>query len=134
MSIVLDLNDPNIKEKLALLPEKMLNYAYEVMMDQAHLIVALAQVYCPVEYGALRDSIRVERGGEGLRWREVKVRAGGYIVNPKTGRFVDYAVYQELGTRYMAGKFFMQQAVDEVKPTIAGMIKSGVVEKVEASI
>lgn len=130
MSIVIDLNDPYVKEKLATLPEKMLEYAYEVIMDQAHLIVGLAQVYCPVEYGALRDSIRVERGGEGMAWREVKVRAGGYIVNPKTGRLVDYARYQEEGTRFISGSFYLERAVEEVKPTIAEMIKAGVVEKV----
>ena len=67
ISIVINLDDPNVKDKIALLPEKMLEYAYEVMMNQAHLIVGLAQVYCPVETGALRDSIRVEHGGEGLK-------------------------------------------------------------------
>jgi HK97 gp10 family phage protein len=123
------LEDPNIKEKLAVLPEKMTDAAFEVLMAQAHLIVGLAQVYVPVETGSLRDSIRVERGGEGLHWREVKVRAGGYVVNPKTGRLVDYARYQEYGTRYIPASYFLSMAVEEVKPTIEDMIRANVVEK-----
>ena len=129
MSINLDLADPNIKEKLARLPEQMLDWAEEVLLEQAHLIVGLAQVYCPVETGSLRDSIRVERGGEGQFWRKVSVRAGGYVTNPNTGRIVDYAVYQEEGTPYISGQHFLSQAVEEVKPTIADMIKERVVEK-----
>jgi hypothetical protein len=130
LSITLDLDDPNIKEKLAVLPEKMLDFAFEVLLEQAHLIVGLAQVYVPVDTGSLRDSIRVERGGEGLRWREVRVRAGSYVTNPETGKLVDYARYQEEGTRYIYGSFYLARAVEEVKPTIVEMIKANVVEKV----
>jgi len=125
VSIKLDMSDSYVKEKLANLPEKMLEYAYQVMMEQAHLIVGLAQVYVPVDTGSLRDSIRVERGGEGLHWRQVKVRAGGYVTNPKTGKLVNYAVYQEERTG------FLRLAVEEVKPTIRSMIEAQVVEKVE---
>jgi len=123
MSIRYDFSDTYVKEKIAQLPEKMLGWAEEVLIRQAELIRALAQTYVPVDTGSLRDSIRVERGGKGLHWRQVRVRAGGYVVNPKTGRFVDYAVYVE--SRY----HFMRRAVEEVKPTIADMIKSKVVEK-----
>ena len=126
MSIQLDVSDTYVKDKLATLPEKMLEYAFEVLMEQAHLMVGLAQVYCPVETGSLRDTIRVERGGEGLNWRQVKVRAGGYITNPKSGRIVNYAVYVE------SQQPFMQPAFDEVKPTIAEMLRAGVVQKVGA--
>jgi hypothetical protein len=132
LSIKIDLSDTYVKDKLAVLPEKMLEYAYEVMMDQAHLIVGLAQMYVPVDTGSLRDSIRVERGGENLNWRQIKVRAGGYVANPKTGRFVDYAVFQEKGTRYIPGTFFLTLAVQEVAPTIKAMIEAKVVEKTES--
>jgi hypothetical protein len=128
LSIQLDLQDPAIKAKLAELPEKMLDYAFEVLMKQAELIKGLAQIYVPVDTGSLRDSIRIERGGEGKAWRQVKVRAGGYVTNPETGRIVDYAKFQEFGTRYI---YYLTRAVEEVQPTIAAMIKSGVVEKVE---
>lgn len=124
MSITLDLADPNIKTRLAELPEKMVEYAFEALLKQAQLMRDLAQVYCPVDTGSLRDSIRVERGGEGKGWREVRVRAGGYITNPRTGRKVDYAIYQE------AARGFMAAAYEDVKPTIELMIQNAVVEKV----
>lgn len=121
-TIKLDFSDTLVKDKLANLPEKMLEYAFEVMMEQAHLIVGLAQVNVNVDTGSLRDSIRVERGGEGLHWRQIKVRAGGYVTNPKTGRLVNYAAIIE--AKYP----FLAPAVAEVTPTIAGMIESRVVQ------
>jgi len=127
MSISIDLTgDLNvIKAKLATLPEKMLDYAQQVLSTQCDLIVGIAKVEVLVETGALRDSIRKERGGEGLRWRQYKVRAGGYVVNPKTGRLVDYAGHVE--HKYP----FLRFAVDQVKPTIEMMLNSGMVEAVE---
>jgi hypothetical protein len=77
MSIRLDMSSGTIKTDLANLPEKMLDYAFEVLIKQAELMRDLAKIGCPVDTGNLRDSIRVERGGEGLNWRQVRVRAGG---------------------------------------------------------
>ena len=122
-----DILDPAFKSKLAVLPEKMLDHAEEALSSQVDLIVALAKVYVPVEYGALRDSIRKERGGKGLHWRQYSIRAGGYVTHPKTGKLVNYAKYQEMGTKYMRAQPFIQPAVDEVQPTIADMIKHKVV-------
>lgn len=123
MSIKYDLSDTLVKEKLANLPEKMLEFAFEVLMKQAELMKGLAQVYVPVDTGSLRDSIRVERGGESLSWRQVRVRAGGYRTNPRTGKLVAYAAIVEAKYPYM------RPAFEEVKPTIAEMIKVAVVEK-----
>ena len=133
MSIVFDIEDPSIKARIAELPEKMLEYAFEVLMKQAELIKGLAQVYAPVDTGSLRDSIRVERGGIGKGWRQVRIRAGGYIVNPESGRLVDYAKYQEFGTKYISPRYYLTQAVEEVQPTIASMIQSHVINQIEAS-
>jgi len=110
------------KTDLAVLPQKMLEFAFEVLMQQAELMKGLAQVYVPVDTGSLRDSIRIERGGEGEAWRRVRVRAGGYVTNPKTGRLVNYAAIIEQRFPYM------RPAFDEVKPTIAEMIRAKVVE------
>lgn len=120
----MDLNDPTVKLKLATLPEKMLDWAMEVLLDQAHLMVGYAQVNVNVDTGSLRDSIRVERGGQGEHWREVTVRAGGYVVNPKTKRLVDYA--REVETKYP----FMAPAFDMVKPQIEEMLRNLLVEKI----
>ena len=102
----------------------MLEYALEVLLNQAELMKDLWKVYIQVDTGSARDSIRIERGGEGLGWRQVSVRGGGYVVNPKTGRLVDYMAIIE--AKYGAGKM----AFDEVKGTIAEMIQSNVVEKI----
>lgn len=130
MSIVFDMNDPAIKARLAELPEKMVEYAFEVLMKQAELIKGLAQIYVPVETGALRDSIRIERGGQGKGWRQIRIRAGGYVTNPNTGKLVNYAQYQEFGTRYIPPKYYITMAMEEVRPTIAPMIQVGVVSKI----
>jgi hypothetical protein len=124
MSIKIDLADTLVKEKLATLPEKMLEWAFEVLMKQAELMQGLAQIYVSVDTGSLRDSIRIERGGESLGWRQIRVRAGGYVTNPRTGRLVNYAAIVEAKYPYM------QPAFEEVKPTIGEMIKSKVVENV----
>lgn len=126
-TIHLNLFDKNIKKTIAELPEKMAAHAEEVLIQQAELMRDIAKVRAPVEYGALRDSIRIERGGKGKGWKQVRIRAGGYVVNPRTGRLVDYARYQEEGTRYIAPKYFMLSAYRDVKPTIEGMIRANIV-------
>jgi HK97 gp10 family phage protein len=125
MSITIDVT----KVSLATVPEKMLDFAMEVILSQAHLMVGLAQINVPVDTGSLRDSIRVERGGEGQGWRQVRVRAGGYVTNPKTGRLVNYSNFVEFGTRKMSAQPYMRPAWEEVKPTILEMLKSHVVER-----
>jgi hypothetical protein len=121
MSIKFDLG--RAKTDLADLPEKMLEYAFEVLMSRAELMKDLAQVYVRVDTGSLRDSIRIEWGGEGKEWRRVRVRAGGYVTNPKTGRLVNYAAVVEQRFPYM------RPAFDQIKGDIADMIQAKVVEK-----
>jgi len=121
MSIQYTAEDPRtVKEYIAKLPEKMRQAALDAMESQAGLIRDLAKVYVDVDTGSLRDSIRLERGGAGRD--EIRVRAGGYIVNPKTGRLVDYAVFVE------AKHPFLAPAAASVEPMIGEMIKAGVVE------
>ncbi len=121
MSIYYDMG--RAKKDLGDLPQKMLEWASEVLHQQADLMVGLAKVYVNVDTGSLRDSIRRESGGEGLHWRRVRVRAGGYVTNPKTGKLVNYAAVVEVKYPYM------RPAWEEVKPTIAEMIKAKIVEK-----
>jgi len=59
--------------------------------------------------GSLQKSIRKER------WAMPKgnivytrIRAGGYVTNPNTGRKVHYAKYVEYGTRYMGARPYMR--------------------------
>lgn len=122
MTIRFDLASGVVKEDIARLPQQMLDFAFEVLLTQAELIKGLWQIGIRVDTGSARDSIRIERGGEGEGWRRVRVRGGGYIVNPKSGRLVDYMGILEV--KYGAGRL----AFDEVKATIAEMIRAKVVE------
>jgi hypothetical protein len=123
MSIAIDVT----KISIATLPDKMLEYAAEVLLKQAELMVGFAQCYVPVETGALRDSIRVEHGSDGIGTREVKVLAGGYFINPKTGKLVDYAGIVEARSPYM------RPAFDQIAPTIKDMLQAGVIEKMNST-
>jgi len=124
MSLHFDLEKGTIKQDLAELPDRMLDAAFEVLMERAELMKGLAQVFVRVDTGSLRDSIRIESGGVGKHWRQVKVRAGGYVTNPKTGRVVNYAGIVE--SKYP----FMRPAWEQVKGDIADMIKAKFVERI----
>ena len=118
MSMIFDFGGGTVKQDVAAIPNKLLEGAAEAILQVAHLMVGYAQIHVRVDTGSLRDSIRVERGGESMHWRQVRVRAGGYTVNPKTGRLVDYAAIVEV--RYP----FMKPAWDEVQPEAQDIIRS----------
>jgi hypothetical protein len=125
MSIHLDLEKGTVKRDIMEIPDRLLDGAFEALMDVAHLMAGLAQVHVRVDTGSLRDSIRVERGGKGLRRAMVRVRAGGYVTNPRTGRLVDYAVVVEAKYPYMkpawlevrsqAESIIRRKCLDEIK-------------------
>ena len=123
-TVKLDLFSATVKEDIAKLPKQMLEWAEEALNEACDLIVGLAQVNVRVDTGSLRDSIRKERGGKGEHWRVFRVRAGGYVVNPKTGKLVNYAAVVE--AKYP----FLRPAVENVLPQIRTMIENKVVEKV----
>lgn len=101
-----------LKTDLIDIPEKLLDGVFEALMQGAYLVKGLAQVYVRVDTGSLRDSIRVERGGQGMKWRRVRVRAGGYVTNPITGRRVDYAGHVEAKYPYL------RPAINDALPEI----------------
>jgi len=113
----MDWGKGTIKQDIAEIPEKLLEGAEEAILQIAYLVLGLGQVHVKVDTGSLRDSGRIERGGRGKLWREVKVRFGGYIVNPKTGRLVDYAAVIE--SRYP----YLKPAVQEVRPEMDEIIR-----------
>ncbi len=114
--IKLDLFSPTIKQDIVELPNVLLEGAFEGAMQAAYLVLGIAQIHVRVETGALRDSGRIERGGQGKYWRVIRVRFGGYKINPKTGKLVDYAWIVEI--RYP----FLGPAVKEVYPQIRDII------------
>jgi hypothetical protein len=125
LNLTEDFEKGTLKIALAELPEKMLDAAYEELDQQAELMKGIWQVIAPVDTGSYRDSIRKERGGTGKHWRIVRVRAGGYIVNPKTRRLVDYAVILE--RKYHCG----ERAWREVCGEILDLINRRVVAEVK---
>jgi len=124
MSLRFDFESGTLKQDLAELPEKMLEGAWEEIVQIVTIMKGIWQVNAPVLTGSYRDSVRVERGGQGKFWREIRVRAGGYIVNPRTGRLVDYAVYVE--QRFHCGR----NAWEQVRGDVVNLIKRGVLEEV----
>lgn len=123
MSLKLDLMKGTVKQDIAELPEKMLDFAFEVLMDRARLMQGIAQTLVNVDTGSLRDSIRIERVAPSHHHhRVVRVRAGGYVTNPKTRKIVDYAAIQEMKHPYM------RPAWEQVRVGIEEMIKAKVVQ------
>lgn len=125
MSVQLDFSKGTVKQDIAEVPNKILEGAFEAINAAADLMVGLAQVYVLVDTGSLRDSIRKERGGQGMHWRVVRVRAGGYVTNPRTGKIVDYAVHVERKHPYM------KPAWENVRPQVEEIIRRKCLERLK---
>lgn len=115
-TINVDMNSYTVKTDIAAIPNKLLEGAAEAILEVAHLMKAYAIWKVRVDTGSLRDSIRVERGGKTMHWAQVRVRAGGYVTNPKTGKLVHYAAAVEAKYPYM------RPAFEEVRPQIETII------------
>jgi HK97 gp10 family phage protein len=93
------------------------------LLEAAQFMKTMAQAYCPVypvKGGSLQRSIRVER----IAALAVRVRAGGYVVNPRSGRLVDYAKFVEEGTRKMMARPFMRPAWNHTKNFVMREVES----------
>jgi hypothetical protein len=71
-------------------------------------MVTYAKAFCPVQTGALRDSIRVDRPSH---LAAKLVAGGGGYFNPLTGREVDYARHVHDGTSRTPARPFLLQAI-----------------------
>lgn len=118
--ITLDFQKGTIKQDLAVLPEKMKKSALEAVNEGADFMVNIAKIHCLVDTGSLQKSIRKERTQD-----IVRVRAGGYVTNPKTGRIVDYAVYVEQKNP------FMRPAWEATRKFVLNLIRQKVVEAIK---
>lgn len=86
-----------------------------LFIEHAEMIKALAQSYVRVDTGSLQKSIRIEH----IDRHHIAVRAGGYIINPKTGRIVDYAGWVEAKFPYMRPAYqhvlpMLEQSIDDL--------------------
>jgi HK97 gp10 family phage protein len=86
---------PALREKLIRLDEAMNRKFHEAMLFEAEAMKNVARARCPVRTGRLRDSIYA------------KVRDGVL----QLGATAPYAIYQELGTRYIRPREFLKNAV-----------------------
>jgi hypothetical protein len=104
MSGIIKYNFPDDVQKIYDLPQRILQAGHDALRTQAELMKGLAQIYVLVDTGSLRDSIRIEEVPTKDQdfARSIRVRAGGYVTNPKTGKLVDYAAYIEAKSPFMA--------------------------------
>jgi len=86
---------PQLREKLKQLDDSMKRKVHEAMQFEAEAMKNIARARCPVRTGRLRDSIYA------------KVR--DWIL--QLGATAPYAIYQELGTRYIRPRRFLKNAV-----------------------
>lgn len=77
--------------------------------------------YVPVDQGILRGSIGVEAKGGILEAKKV----GSEIVG-RLGSKVEYARYQEYGTKYMVGKYYLTRAVKDTAGEIVKIFEEQV--------
>ena len=114
-----------LEDKLSNLEEKLTNALAEALEEIAEKIRDDAKGFVPVDTGALRKSIRVEKKGS----LEVSIIAGGGgVINPRTGREVDYAGYVEFGTSRASPQPFMQPALEKNRDEILRVVKEKVLE------
>jgi HK97 gp10 family phage protein len=105
----------------------------EWALQTATQIVDVAQGLVAVDTGSLRDTIKVDPGGEpkiGSAFGSAAVVAGdssgGYKGSDKkaAGKPVDYAGYEEFGTSTHAAHPFMTPAAEQVWPSAIARLET----------
>ena len=86
---------PELREKLNRLDGSMKLRVHEAMQFEADGMKNIARARCPVRTGRLRDSIYA--------------RVKDWVL--ELGATAPYAIYQELGTRYISPREFLKNAV-----------------------
>lgn len=95
------------------LPLELLKRAMDALRKTMLFMIDLARRYVPVDTERLKNSIRIE----GIEARGAslvgRVVAGGIVLR---GVLVDYAIWQEIGTRFNVGHFYMLRSGREAAP------------------
>ena len=114
-----------LEDKLSNLDVKLKRALEEALEEIAEKIRDDAKNFVPVDTGSLKKSIRVEKEGD----LQVSVVAGGGgVINPRTGREVDYASFVEFGTSRMSPQPYMQPALEKNRDEILRIVKEKVLE------
>jgi len=104
-------NLKHVKITLAQIERKMDPDLEDTLMEVAYVMKEMARTIVPVDTGSLQKSIRVEH----VKELAVRVRAGGYVVNPKSRKLVNYAKFVEEGTTKMKAQPYLKPAWEHVK-------------------
>jgi len=95
--------------------------ATEALLETAEEARDIAKTLVPIDTGSLQKSIRVERlARQAGKIYYTGIRAGGYIINPKTGRYVNYASFIEYGTSRSRPQPFMRPALRRAMRKLSG--------------
>ena len=108
---------PALREKLIRLDEAMKRKVHEAMQFEAEAMKTMARERCPVRTGYLRDTIYAMV----LDWLL------------KLGATAPYAVYQELGTRYIRPREFLKNAVSLRMKSLVNRINRVLAEAIKES-
>lgn len=100
MTITFDGADDLIK-KFNRQPSIIQREAGDIILNTANRVEKRAKSYAPVDTGYLKQHIASEKTG---------------MLSADVASSAEYSVYQEFGTRKMAGKSFMRPAVKQESP------------------
>jgi len=90
-----------------------------------------AKSRCPIDTGALRQSIRLQTKAKPMgNVYSIGVSAGGYITNPKTGKKVNYARYVEYGTSRQIPQPFLRPAYINNEQKLRLLIREAVIDSI----
>lgn len=107
-----------LREKLVKLDDNMKRKVQEAMEFEAEAMKTVARERCPVRTGRLRDSIYAN--------------VQDWIL--QLGATAPYAIYQELGTRYIRPRAFLKNAVSLRMQSLVNRINRALAEAIrEAS-
>jgi hypothetical protein len=99
-------------KQIQALPEKINNEALQILINQAELIVGLAQINVKVKTGRLQSTIRYEITVNTDNTKQVTIRAGGFGV--------EYAAIVEAKYPYL------KPAIDEVAPSLEQQLQNNI--------
>jgi HK97 gp10 family phage protein len=116
MSVDIDVDTSSAEAYLEENEEENMTAIDNLVKYLANNICDEAKRLCPVRTGRLRDSIRVEEISDKI----CDVVAGGIEVS---GKFVNYAVFVEYGTRYFVGRFYMHSALETIKAKFKSLVE-----------
>ena len=106
MKVTVNVTPEGLAQELEATPARLTVAASNAL--QLTRVYAQAKALCPVDTGALRDSIRVEHPDA---YTATLIAGGAGYTNPVTGRPVDYARHVHNGTRWTPPRPFLTQAV-----------------------